>query len=294
MYKTRASGRALAGLRLITRFAILLNVCFAFVVRLLGGKWRAVRLTAAVAAALEPVLWIETRNGRIGFHAPGEIPIWRAQLLLTKEPETIAWMDQFLADDVLWDIGANVGSYTLYAARKGCRVIAMEPSAGNYDLLVRNITLNDLEKNITALCIAVHDTTKGGFFYMKANSPGIAESSFETGIDSHGEAFAAGHREYVFGYSLADLAANSDFGFPNHIKIDVDGNEAQIIKGGAGVLADRRLRTVLMELDISRSDYCLAVAGDLRAAGLVSQDLDQDFPWSLQPMTRNFIFARES
>ena len=35
--------------------------------------------------------------------------------LLTKEPGTIAWIEGFTEDDVFWDVGANVGLYSLYA-----------------------------------------------------------------------------------------------------------------------------------------------------------------------------------
>ena len=43
------------------------------------------------------------------------------------------------ADAVLWDIGADIGSYALYAAKRGVRVLAFEPSAATLYALTRNI-----------------------------------------------------------------------------------------------------------------------------------------------------------
>ena len=43
----------------------------------------------------------------------------RAETLFTKEPDMIDWIDSFPEDFVLWDIGANVGIYSIYAGLKG-------------------------------------------------------------------------------------------------------------------------------------------------------------------------------
>src|SRR5215212_5841050 len=57
----------------------------------------------------------------IRFFAPTPLLRMRAQTLLSKEPETIEWLNGLDIDDVLWDIGANVGTFTLYAgALRGC------------------------------------------------------------------------------------------------------------------------------------------------------------------------------
>ncbi len=37
--------------------------------------------------------------------------------------------------------------------------------------------------------------------------------------------------------------------FPNHLKIDVDGAEAEIIRGMSRLLLDSRLKTVMIEVD---------------------------------------------
>ena len=51
---------------------------------------------------------------------------------------------------VVWDIGANVGLYSCYAAKhRGCRVFAFEPYVFNLEILARNIYLNQLSERVT-------------------------------------------------------------------------------------------------------------------------------------------------
>ena len=77
-------------------------------------------------------------------------PNWRcrygAESFSTKEPETLKWIDEYGGDGVLFDIGANVGLYSLYyAATKNSKVYAFEPSVFNVGLLAKNIHINNLE-----------------------------------------------------------------------------------------------------------------------------------------------------
>src|SRR6185437_4913944 len=74
---------------------------------------------------------------------PNWLADWRVNTFATKEPETLDWIDSLPEGAVLWDIGANVGLYSVYAAKaRRCRVWAFEPSVFNVELLARNIFLN--------------------------------------------------------------------------------------------------------------------------------------------------------
>src|SRR5262249_51173601 len=81
---------------------------------------------------------------------------WRVDSLFEKEPVTIEWIGGFRAGEVLVDVGANVGMYTVWAAKtRRVRVFAFEPEAQNYALLNRNILLNGLETLASAYCLAL-------------------------------------------------------------------------------------------------------------------------------------------
>ena len=74
------------------------------------------------------------------FYSPNRINKFRIQTFATKEPETLDWIDSFDDKSVFWDIGANVGIYSIYAAKKkSCNVVAFEPSVFNLEALARNI-----------------------------------------------------------------------------------------------------------------------------------------------------------
>ncbi len=118
-----------------------LNFAISFLkesINIVGGN-RAALISAQLVEELSPIFSQQTDFGIIKFFCPGKIPKWRALTLLTKEPETLEWIETFQDTEILWDIGSNVGVYSLYAAMKGHSVLAFEPSPSNYYLLSRNI-----------------------------------------------------------------------------------------------------------------------------------------------------------
>ena len=78
------------------------------------------------------------------FDSNEELHYYRASTVSTKEPETLEWINGFNETDVLYDIGANVGVFSLYAAlHRNCDVYAFEPESKNYACLHNNIYLNN-------------------------------------------------------------------------------------------------------------------------------------------------------
>jgi len=83
------------------------------------------------------------RKYNLRFAVPNSISRFRIDTFATKEPETLSWIDTFERNAVFWDIGANIGLYSCYAAKStDCKVYAFEPSIFNLELLGRNISLN--------------------------------------------------------------------------------------------------------------------------------------------------------
>ncbi|RVT91586.1 FkbM family methyltransferase [Rhodovarius crocodyli] len=157
------------------------------------------------------------------------------------EPETVAWIESLPADAVLWDIGANVGLYTVFAGRRGLRVLAFEPSAQSFAAMQRNLEANGLDGVVEAYCLALDAT------------PGLARLAMhasEAGHAMHGIRGVQGAR-----FSQAVPAISVDgfvLGFgatpPTHIKLDVDGIEPAVLEGAREMLL-RHVREVLVELE---------------------------------------------
>lgn len=93
---------------------------------------------------------VEWRGKTLHFNVLTVNALWRVETFKTKEPETLDWIPGFKSDDVLLDVGANVGMHTIAAASVGAQVYAIEPAFFNFALLNRNIiTIGfNLAKNV--------------------------------------------------------------------------------------------------------------------------------------------------
>jgi len=141
---------------------------------------------------------------------------WRGNWFWGKEPETIAWIEVMSVGDRLWDIGANIGVYSLYAASLGVEVWAFEPSNLNYQALLTNKLDNDF-RNLSVVKRAI------------SNRDGISvfNEYFEAGMSGH--SIGSGGRCCL--ESRGDTLVENGYPVPQHIKIDVDGNELAVLQG---------------------------------------------------------------
>jgi FkbM family methyltransferase len=212
----------------------------------------------------------------------------RSHKILSKEPETIAWLDGIEPASVLWDVGANVGGFTLYAAiKRRARVVAFEPAAANFLTLNRNIELNDLHDRVTAFCIAVAPKTGINVLYMPSTDFGASLCNYGTPTDFQGNPFQPTFEQGAVGFTLDDLVAWLPF--PSHLKIDVDGLERDIIRAGDAMLSDQRLRSAAIELDRARPQLVLEVVDTMRRHGF--KHLNEGAEPRSQ-VVMNAIFAR--
>ena len=171
----------------------------------------------------------------------------------TKEPDTLWWIDNFVRPgDVFYDIGANIGQYSLYAALKyhgHVQVYGFEPESQNYSAFNRNIYLNNLGDSVLSFCLAISDNIRIDSFYVRGYvRAGGSIHQFGRTIDNLGLPFTPVHLQGALGVSLDDLHFMFGLEFPQCIKVDVDGIEGAVIRGASRVLSDPRLRSVLIEI----------------------------------------------
>lgn len=178
-----------------------------------------------------------------------------------KEPWTVAWIETHLrAGDVLWDIGANVGSYALLAAllEPGAKVVAVEPAYANYAALCENAFRNGLGERLAALPVALAARNGMGRLALADREEGAAIHELD-GEERTSPAQA------VIVLELDELVERLGAPAPTLAKIDVDGSEPAVLAGGARMLAREELRSVLVEIDQGNGDR---VEEALAAAGL--------------------------
>ena len=194
----------------------------------------------------------QVRRLRLNVSVSSAIEAFRAGTYATKEPETLDWIDTELADnEILFDIGANIGLYSMYAAKAhpGLKVYAFEPESLNFSRLLRNLFINGLTEAVTPLNVAIAGKTELGFLLLSQLQAGAA-------LHGIGKKTETSIREGVFCSTLDDLCSKFGLPQPHHIKIDVDGLEDRIILGGASkTLNSPQLKTLLLE--VSETDVKL-------------------------------------
>lgn len=182
------------------------------------------------------------------FATPNALNKYRADTFATKEPETLEWIDRMPENVVLWDIGANVGLYSCYAAKaRGCRVFAFEPSVFNLELLARNIFLNGLTDNITIVPLPLAEKLEFNTLNMTNTEWGGALSTFGQSYGHDGREMKQVFQLPTVGMSMVDAAERLHIPQPDFIKMDVDGIEHLILRGGGDVL--KRATGLLVEIN---------------------------------------------
>jgi FkbM family methyltransferase len=201
----------------------------------------------------------EIRVGDYVFLCANELEAWRAKTLFKKEKGTVKWL---LAEagpkDVFYDVGANIGLYTVVAAKQGARVVAFEPHVGNASSLLRNLEANGIVDRVVVVTAALHcEEAVIPFNYVGIQS-GSSGHQLGHNVGENGKAFAPAAVELKVATTIDALRARGVIAPATLVKIDVDGNEKLILRGMAGLLASRPPRNVQVEIHPSTRDGIVA------------------------------------
>ena len=223
-----------------------------------------------------------------------EIEQFRVDTYNTKEPETLDWLDDNLrSDDVLIDVGANIGLYSLYAAKINpkCRIYALEPAFQNFTNLCNNIVLNAVQ-NIIPCNFPLADRETFDVFFVSDIQPGSALHSFGQPSDFKVESNAISLQQGALSMTLDALVSQYGLPQPSLIKIDVDGIEEKIIKGAQNVLQSKQMRTMLLEWSFRSDEDITRLEQTMRHLGY---SLSRRSAWAEEHSGlkgQNFIFHR--
>ena len=178
---------------------------------------------------------------KLKFYIPNRLSYYRVNTFYTKEPETLKWVDKFEKGTTFWDIGANIGLYSCYAAkRKECRVYAFEPSIFNLEWLGRNILLNNLVKKIIVIPIPLTEVISQNTLNFSSTEWSGALTTFGQNYTHDGKNIKKVFELSTLGLAMDDVKNLLKIPQPNYIKIDVDGIESLILRGGEKVLLNTK------------------------------------------------------
>ena len=232
----------------------------------------------------------ENEDG-IRFHLGSISEYKRARRPRVQQEPLITWLASFGPGDVFFDIGANIGSLSLIAARVhrgSIPIVAIEPAFDNFAALVRNILSNDLGAVVTPLQVALFDETGVRPFYRSRLGAGSASHAVGEALDYARRPFTPMAVEQVPAFRLDDLVRVLRLPRPTRIKLDVDGFEDKVLAGAADVLASSpcEVYTELIEADahdgrvavvsafMERIGYTIAQVVEHRPAGTIPRVAD--------------------
>jgi len=139
-------------------------------------------------------------------------------------PKTEKWAWKYInvpRNGVFIDVGSHIGKFTIPVAKMGANVISIEPHPDNFEVLVKNIRLNKVENKVIPMNIALSDENTKGKLYIGINS--LRHSIVEN--------YGKGSIRVTFN-TLDNIVENTGINRIDFIKIDVEGSELNVIKGG--------------------------------------------------------------
>lgn len=123
-------------------------------------------------------------------------------------------------NDIVVDIGAQIGTFTVYAAQRahGGKVFAYEPLPENFEFLNQNIKLNHL-KNVISFQLAVSSTSGGGYLFIQKHNSG-GHSVYNSGNDK---------KISIEKITLGEIFTQNKIEKIDFLKIDTEGSEYDIL-----------------------------------------------------------------
>jgi len=238
-------------------------------------------------------------GNKVKFFIPNKAVDLRVKRIFSKEPETLKWIDSFQnnKNTIFWDVGANIGLFSLYASQKhnNIKIFSFEPSTSNLRVLSRNISINQQQERIT---INQFPLTKyeNSYLVLKETrfQEGCAMNTFGENFGDDGNIIYEKNSYKVFGNNINNLIDSRILDIPDYIKIDVDGIEHLILEGADKHLKSKKIKSISVEINEEFEEQKIKVNKILlnNRFKFVSKNNSLDNPNSRSQNTFNYIFEK--
>lgn len=143
-------------------------------------------------------------------------------------------------DDLFVDVGANIGSYTVLASGVvGARSIAFEPANPAREILLRNVRLNDFVDKVQVQSVGLSDQQGKAYFTLGRDA---TNSIIQYVDDSEVTEIEIGKLDETILESSIQI-----------LKVDVEGHELSVLKGGHNFLIENRIECIIVEMRDQRN-----------------------------------------
>lgn len=190
----------------------------------------------------------------IYFFVPNILVDTRVNNIFSDEPETINWINNFDNNNRInfWDIGSNIGLYSIYAAQKfdNIEITSFEPIPGNLKILSRNISRNNLQDKIKINQFPLSNNENQYLKMIESDFLyGSALNVFGEETDFEGKKINTQNNYKIFGTTVNFILKNNILECPNYVKLDVDGIEHLILSSSDELLRNKNLKSILIEIN---------------------------------------------
>lgn len=182
------------------------------------------------------------------FSVPNYLIKKRVESIFYKEKITVEWLKSLDKNNILWDIGANIGLYSIIGSKFCKTVYAFEPSILNTETLATNISINNIE-NIILMPFPLAEKTCVSKMNISSSEAGASQSTFKYEIDQNGDPIKSKINYRTLGLSINDLVELNLIEKPDYIKLDVDGIEHHILSGSDRIISG--VKSILVEVNYS-------------------------------------------
>jgi FkbM family methyltransferase len=146
-------------------------------------------------------------------------------------PEMLVWQRSLRSADLFVDVGANIGSYVVWAGELGAEVIALEPAKDTFMLLGRNVALNGYPVELIQAAAGAYCGT----------------ARFTAGRDTVNRV----HPEGEIATKVVTIDSVIGSRTVHGMKVDVEGFEIEVLRGCMQALSDQRIKLIQLEWNAS-------------------------------------------
>jgi len=214
---------------------------------------------------------------------------FRWYLFKDKETEVRKYLkDVMQSDDILFDIGANIGVFSVYAAKihPKSTIFSFEPEYSNLNILKNNVLANKVGEQVNIFSVGISDKSGISKLHLSSTDPGAAvHTESKNNISTTDEGFKVVWNEGIMTTTLDEFCLNQQI-IPNCLKIDTDGNELKILKGADNILKNSTLKSLIIEMPLHNKEQLLECETILKESGFKPT-------WSERDKTKNEVWTKK-
>ena len=197
---------------------------------------------------------IKINNKIIKFWTPGVYAKYFTDNFLKKRQTIENFILQFpdKKDVIFWDIGSNLGLYSIFCAanKKKVKIVSFECSPSAVLAISKNITLNNYEKRIT-ICQIGLTNSKSSFLMLNEHKDSLGSQYNALGNNfllKNKKLNVIKNKFKVYSSTIKNILQNQSVEVPNYIKLDVDGFELEILEAFGNFLQNKKIKSIVTEI----------------------------------------------